>query len=56
MMSDEQIPPGLNAQARCLLGRPDDVGEQQRREDAIVLQRLVLAGQRPVAAAIARKH
>jgi hypothetical protein len=40
-MSIEEPPPSLIAERGCLLGRPDDVGEQHGRKDAIgVLRRL----------------
>jgi hypothetical protein len=43
MMPDEQIAPDLIAEAGYLRST-DDVGEQRRRQHAILLQRLVLAG------------
>src|SRR5262249_34011525 len=44
IVSYEQITPSPVAEAGCLLRRADDVGEQHGREDAIVLQRRVRAG------------
>jgi hypothetical protein len=43
VMSSEQIAPGSIAEAGRPLGRSDDVGEENRREHAIVIERLVLA-------------
>jgi hypothetical protein len=48
VMPPQQIAPCPVAQARRLLGRTDDVGEQHRRQDAIVLQCFVLAGDEPL--------
>ena len=38
------VRPCLVAEARCLFRRSDDVGEEHRRQHAIVLQHLSLAG------------
>src|SRR6202035_2358862 len=45
MVGLEQLAPAAVAELARLLGRPDEVGEENRREHALGIGRLALAGQ-----------
>src|SRR5439155_7866823 len=45
VMAIQERPPGVVTEDTCPLGRPDDVGEQDRRQDSILLRRRSDAGE-----------